>query len=145
MIMYQPAWDSLQKHPTPQWEYHVKTYGGPEKFGWKDFIPMFTAEKFDPDEWAELFKASGALYAGPVGTHHDGFSMWDKYNEWNALKMGPKPDGTLPDEIKSVRMLGVDQELEWKLTSEALVIKVPDQKPCEHAYVFKIIRDQPYP
>jgi len=38
----------------------------------------------------------------------------------------------------------VDQELEWKLTADALVIKVPDQKPCEHAYVFKIERGQPY-
>jgi alpha-L-fucosidase len=45
-----------------------------------------------------------------------------------------------PDEIKSVKMLGADQELEWKLTSNALVIKVPDQKPCEHAFVFKIVR-----
>jgi len=50
-----------------------------------------------------------------------------------------------PYEIQSVKMLGVDQELEWKLTSDALVIKVPDQKPCEHAYVFKIVRGQPYP
>jgi len=49
-----------------------------------------------------------------------------------------------PDEIQSVKMLGVDQELEWKLTSNALVIKTPDQKPCEHAYVFKIVRGQPY-
>jgi alpha-L-fucosidase len=51
---------NMYREGTPQWEYHVKTYGSPEKFGWKDFIPMFTAEKFDPDEWAELFKASGA-------------------------------------------------------------------------------------
>jgi len=49
-----------------------------------------------------------------------------------------------PDEIQSVKMLGVDQELGWKLTSNALVIKTPDQKPCEHAYVFKIVRRQPY-
>jgi alpha-L-fucosidase len=49
-----------------------------------------------------------------------------------------------PDEIKSVQLLGVDQELEWRLTSNAMVIKVPDHKPCEHAYVFKIVRGQPY-
>jgi alpha-L-fucosidase len=41
---------------TPQYEHHLKTYGHPSKFGYKDFIPMFTAEKFDPDEWADLFK-----------------------------------------------------------------------------------------
>ncbi len=49
-----------------------------------------------------------------------------------------------PDEIQSIKMLGVNQELEWKLTSNALVIKTPDQKHCDHAYVFKIVRGQPY-
>ena len=54
---------------------------------------MFTGEKFDPDEWAELFEQSGARYAGPVGEHHDGFCMWDtRYSEWSAAKMGPKRD-----------------------------------------------------
>ncbi len=78
---------------TEQYEYHVKTYGGPEKFGYKDFIPEFTGEKFDADEWAELFKKAGARFAGPVGEHHDGFTMWDtRYSEWNAAKMGPKRD-----------------------------------------------------
>jgi alpha-L-fucosidase len=76
---------------TPQYEYHVKTYGHPSKFGYKDFIPMFTAEKFDPDEWAECFKQAGAQFAGPVGEHHDGFAMWDtRYSEWNSTRMGPK-------------------------------------------------------
>ena len=56
---------------------------------------MFTAEKFDPDEWAQLFKASGARFAGPVAEHHDGFSMWNsKVNEWNSMRMGPKRDVT---------------------------------------------------
>ena len=76
-----------------QAKYHVETYGRPSEFGYKDFIPMFTAEKFDADEWAELFKRSGAKYAGPVAEHHDGFSMWDTaYTEWNAVNMGPKRD-----------------------------------------------------
>jgi alpha-L-fucosidase len=78
---------------TPQHEYHVKTYGHPGKFGYKDFIPMFTGEKFDADEWAEIFKGAGAQYAGPVGEHHDGFAMWDtRYSEWKATKMGPRRD-----------------------------------------------------
>ena len=75
--------------------YHEKTFGPASQFGYKDFIPMFTAEKFDPDEWAELFKASGARFAGPVAEHHDGFSMWNsKVNEWNSMRMGPKRDVT---------------------------------------------------
>ena len=67
----------MYREGSPQYEYHLKTYGHPSKFGYKDFIPMFTAEKFDPDEWAELFKQAGAKFAGPVGEHHDGFAMWD--------------------------------------------------------------------
>jgi alpha-L-fucosidase len=76
-----------------QYNYHVETYGHPSEFGYKDFIPMFTAEYFDADEWAELFKRSGARFAGPVAEHHDGFCMWDTtYSEWNAVNMGPKRD-----------------------------------------------------
>jgi alpha-L-fucosidase len=78
---------------SPQRRYHEATYGPLEKFGYKDFIPMFTGEKFNADEWAELFKKSGARFAGPVAEHHDGFPMWDtKFTEWNASKMGPKRD-----------------------------------------------------
>ena len=81
------------KEGIPQYEHHLKTYGHPSKFGYKDFIPMFKAEKFNADEWADLFKKAGAQFAGPVGEHHDGFSMWDsEVNEWNARKMGPKRD-----------------------------------------------------
>jgi len=77
------------------------------EFGYKDLVPKFTAEKFDADEWAELFKKSGAKFAGPVAEHHDGFAMWDtKYSDWNAAKMGPKRDvvGELEKAIKKQDM-----------------------------------------
>ena len=74
-------------------EYHEKTYGNLKDFGYKDFIPMFTAEKFNADEWAKLFKDAGAQFAGPVAEHSDGFAMWDsELTEWNSAKMGPKKD-----------------------------------------------------
>ena len=54
---------------------------------------MFTAEKFNADEWAKLFKDAGAQFAGPVAEHSDGFAMWDsELTEWNSAKMGPKKD-----------------------------------------------------
>ena len=87
----------------PERKYHEATYGPLEKFGYKDFIPMFTGEKFNAEEWADLFQKAGARFAGPVAEHHDGFSMWDtKYSEWNAAKMGPKRDvvGELAKAIK---------------------------------------------
>ena len=78
---------------TPQSAYHEKFFGPATEFGYKDFIPLFTAKKFDANEWAEIFRKSGAKFAGPVAEHHDGFSMWDSVsNPWNAAKMGPKKD-----------------------------------------------------
>lgn len=85
------------------YEYHKKTYGPVSEFNYHDFIPMFTGEHFDAREWAELFKKSGAQFAGPVAQHHDGFAMWDsKLNPWNAKAMGPKKDilGELFAELK---------------------------------------------
>jgi alpha-L-fucosidase len=74
-------------------KFHNLVYGPPAKFGYKDFIPMFHAEKFNPEEWAELLRKSGAKFAGPVSEHADGFSMWNsKVNPWNAARMGPKRD-----------------------------------------------------
>ena len=74
-------------------KYHNMVYGTTDKFGYKDFIPQFTGEKFDADEWAELFKEAGAQFAGPCAEHADGFAMWDsKLTEWNSVKMGPKVD-----------------------------------------------------
>jgi alpha-L-fucosidase len=76
-----------------EYEHHRKTYGDHTEFGYKDFIPMFTADKFDAEEWVELFKESGAKFIMPVAEHHDGFAMYDSdLSEWTATKMGPKRD-----------------------------------------------------
>lgn len=76
-----------------EFEHHVKTYGPHKEFGYKDFIPMFKAEKFDPDAWAALFKEAGARYVIPVAEHHDGFQMYKSaLSHWNAYEMGPKRD-----------------------------------------------------
>ncbi len=74
-------------------KFHEEHYGDPNEFGYEDFIPMFAAEHFDPEDWAELFQQTGAKFAGPVAQHHDGFAMWDSdINPWNAADMGPKRD-----------------------------------------------------
>jgi len=72
-------------------KYHLETYG--ESVGYADFIEQFKAEKWDPEEWAELFKRSGAKYIAPVAEHHDGFAMWDsELTQWDAKEKGPKQD-----------------------------------------------------
>ena len=59
--------------------------------GSKDFIPMFTAERFDPEEWVMLFKASGAGFAGSVDEQHEGFEMWNsRVNPHTGAAMGSK-------------------------------------------------------
>src|SRR5689334_13440863 len=66
-----------------EFEHHLKTYGPHSKFGYKDFIPQFKAERFDPDAWASLFARAGAKYVVPVAEHHDGFQMYDSaLSEW---------------------------------------------------------------
>jgi alpha-L-fucosidase len=73
--------------------HHIETYGPLSRFGYKDFIPMFKAERFDAKRWAALFKAAGARYVVPVAEHHDGFPMYDyPFTDWSAVKMGPRRD-----------------------------------------------------
>jgi alpha-L-fucosidase len=89
------------------YKHHVATYGPPSKFGYKDFIPRFTAEKFDAHHWAELFHKAGAKYVVPVAEHHDGFAMYDNsFGEWNATTMGPKRD-VIAQLAKAVRSQGL--------------------------------------
>ena len=90
------------------YKHHVATYGTLDKFGYKDFIPMFKAEKFNPDEWADLFKAAGAKYVVPVAEHHDGFAMYaTALSKWNAAEMGPKRDiiGELSESVRKKGMI----------------------------------------
>jgi len=77
----------------PVYQHHKETYGDPSAFGYKDFIPRFKAEKFDPDAYADAVAACGAKFAGIAVVHHDGFLLWaSKVNRWNAGTMGPKRD-----------------------------------------------------
>ena len=77
----------------PEYAHHLETYGHPSDFGYKDFIPLWKAENFDPDELLKLFKNAGAKYFTPCAVHHDNFDLWDsEHHEWNTVNMGPKKD-----------------------------------------------------
>lgn len=79
--------------PSKEYLYHREKYGDQKTFGYKDFIPMFKGEKFDANEWIDLFKKAGAKYVIPVADHHDGFAMYkSNTTRWNAYDMGPKRD-----------------------------------------------------
>ena len=78
---------------SPQYNYHVQTYGHPSKFGYKDTIPAWKGEAFDPSSLIQLYKKAGAKYFVSMGVHHDNFDMWNsKHQRWNAVNMGPRKD-----------------------------------------------------
>ncbi len=88
-------------------QWHTEKFGAPDKFGYKDFIPMFTCSNWNPDAWAELFKQSGAKVVIPTAEHHDGFALWDSaVNPWNAKQLGPHRD-LIGDLSKAVRKQGL--------------------------------------
>jgi len=102
---YNNEWYSRNMYikDSDEYKHHIKTYGPHTTFGYKDFIPMFKAEKFDSEYWAELFSQAGAKYVVPVAEHHDGFQMYSSdLSDFNAKKMGPGIDiiGELSTSIK---------------------------------------------
>jgi len=83
----------LYMQGTDQYNYHTEHYGHPSKFGFKDTIPSWKAEKFDPAALIRRYKKAGARYFMSMGVHHDNFDLWNStHNRWNAAKMGPGID-----------------------------------------------------
>jgi alpha-L-fucosidase len=99
-------WNSLTegkkaKQPTGSgaltWEFHQRVYGA--NFPYADFAPMFRAELYDPNRWADVFARSGARYVALTSKHHEGFTLWRSAEAnrawgraWNAVEIGPKRD-----------------------------------------------------
>jgi alpha-L-fucosidase len=78
---------------SPQYKSHVARYGHPTKFGFKDIIPTWKADKFDPEHLMSLYKKAGARYFVSMGVHHDNFDLWNsKHTRWNSVQMGPQKD-----------------------------------------------------
>jgi alpha-L-fucosidase len=72
---------------------HLERWGHPSEHGYKDIIPLWKAEKWDPDRLMALYKKAGARYFVSMGSHHDNFYLWNsKLHKWNAVNMGPKRD-----------------------------------------------------
>jgi alpha-L-fucosidase len=76
-----------------QYNYHVKTYGHPSQFGYKDICHIWRAENWDPEELIRLYAKTGAKYFVALGNHHDNFDCWNsKHQPWNCVNVGPKKD-----------------------------------------------------
>ena len=89
------------------YEHQIATYGPMPQVGYKDLIPRFKAEHFDPNAWATLFRQAGARFVVPVAEHHDGFAMYDStLSDWTAVKMGPHSD-VIAELAKAIRAQGM--------------------------------------
>ena len=83
----------MYEEGSDDYKFHVQHYGHPSKFGYKDIVALWKAEKFDPDRLVELYKRAGAKYLVAQGVHHDNFDLWNsKHHKWNAVNMGPHKD-----------------------------------------------------
>ena len=76
-----------------QYRYHLRKYGHPSKFGWKDVVKLWKAEKFDPDGLMDVYIRAGAKYFVAQAAHHDNFHNWNSsHHRWNSVSMGPGRD-----------------------------------------------------
>ena len=91
--MYSPERIQKRKDMQDIPQHHVETWGPLDTFGYKDFMPMLRAERWNPEEWVALFKEAGAKYVVSAAVHHDGFAMWDSQHiPYNSKAMGPMRD-----------------------------------------------------
>lgn len=90
-----------------QYKYHVAHYGHPSEVGFKDILPLFKAERWNPDSLVAYYKSLGAQYFFALGNHHDNFDLWDsKYQPWNSKNIGPHKD-ILDGWAKAARKYGL--------------------------------------
>ncbi len=69
---------------------HTARYGHPSVSGYKDMLPLWKAERWNPAELMALYHRAGARYVIAQGMHHDNFDLWDsKYQPWNSVAIGP--------------------------------------------------------
>jgi alpha-L-fucosidase len=71
---------------------------------------VFNPTSFDPDQWMQAIKASGAAYVVLVAKHHDGFCLWPTGQTDYSIKKSPWKDGkgdVVGDVAKAARKYGL--------------------------------------
>lgn len=136
---------------SPAAEHHRETYGDAP---YDDFLDSWTASRFDPAAWAELFAAAGAQYVIPTTKHHDGIALWDAPGTGtrNTVHRGPRQDlvGALAEAVRAAGMrFGVYYSggLDWSIsdfpphTSGAEVSSLRPNDAAYNAYALLHVRD----
>jgi alpha-L-fucosidase len=78
---------------SPEFVHHRDVHGDHADVGYKDFLPRFTMERFDPAGTAQLLRRAGAQFVVPVAEHHDGLALYDEpRSRWTTVNVGPHRD-----------------------------------------------------
>ena len=83
----------MYEEGSPDYQYHIAHYGHPSKFGYKDLIPLWKADRWDPRRLMALYQKAGAKYFCVIAQHHDNFDCWNsRFHKWNSVNLGPRRD-----------------------------------------------------
>ncbi len=137
-----PKADAVQ---SGTWAYHQQQFGS--EFPYQDFAPLFRAELFDPDHWADVFARSGARYVVLTSKHHEGFALWPSKEAsatwgrpWNAVEIGPKRD-LLGDLTDAVRRKGLKMGYYYSLYEWYNPLWLSDRVRYVERHVFPQFKD----
>lgn len=126
-------WQHLQDPKGETWQFHVEKYG--EDFKYQDFVNDFTAQLFDPDQWADIFARAGAKYVVLTSKHHEGFCLWPSKESWNWNSVDCMPHRDLCGELTTaVRARGLKMGFYYSLYEwfNPLYHSDPDRYVEEH-------------
>ena len=132
-------------HGAATWAFHKRLYGA--DFPYSDFAPMFRAELFDPDRWADLFAKAGARYVALTSKHHEGFTLWRSKEAnaswarpWNSVDVGPKRDLVL-DLTEAGRAKGLQMGIYYSLYEWYNPLYLSDKKRYVAEHLFPQFKD----
>jgi alpha-L-fucosidase len=147
-------WNSLtegRKHPGATGHgaatvaFHNRVYGA--SFPYQNFAPMFRAELFDPDHWADVFARSGARYVALTSKHHEGFTLWKSAEAnrswgrpWNSVDIGPKRD-LLSELSEAGRRKGLHMGIYYSLYEWYNPLWLSDKKRYVSEHLFPQFKD----
>ena len=132
-------------HGAATWQFHKRVYGA--NFPYFNFAPMFRAELYDPDKWADTIVRSGAKYVALTSKHHEGFTLWRSaeanrsWNRaWNAVDIGPKRD-LLLDLMEAGRSRRLRMGIYYSLYEWYNPIYLSDRKRYVAEHLFPQFKD----
>ncbi len=138
-------WHHINKGDTNFTSFHNSVYG--KDFAYPQFEKQFKAEMFNPKQWADVFKKSGAKYVVLTSKHHEGYCLWnsaeadrDWQRPWNAVTGTPQRD-LLGDLTEAVRAEGLKMGYYYSLYEWFNPLWLTDKKRFVSEHLFPQFKD----